>query len=193
LNGTIFSIPIVDLFVQVERDSFLDKELFVSRVARFFLVLHTKTGGNIPNYNKIYLPNGRKIDQTAIKCTNSSYCKTIPNLPKIGDLGFENKPSGNPACVPFFCITKTNCTIGDFAANTDYGKEHFIQKSFHLKKKSAKNPRFPEANLKFRFSFYNFKRFRILQKYYFFLYYKMVGKLLNFAIWVKYFTKLANF
>jgi hypothetical protein len=43
------------------------------RVARFFLLQHTKTGENIPNYHKIY--------QTAIKYAIFNY-KTLPNLPK---------------------------------------------------------------------------------------------------------------
>jgi hypothetical protein len=31
-----------------------------SRVARFILMQHTKTGKNVPNDHKIYIPNGRK-------------------------------------------------------------------------------------------------------------------------------------
>jgi hypothetical protein len=51
-----------------------------SRVARFFLVQNTKTGANIPNYNK--------INQMAIK-----YFQRPQNRPNFW---FENKPSGNP-------------------------------------------------------------------------------------------------
>jgi hypothetical protein len=32
------------------------------------------------------VPNGRKIDQIAIKFTNIFYCKTLQNLPKLGFL-----------------------------------------------------------------------------------------------------------
>jgi hypothetical protein len=42
------------------------------------------------------IPNGRKIDQMAIKYSNIFYCKTLQNLPKIGIVLFENIPSGNP-------------------------------------------------------------------------------------------------
>jgi hypothetical protein len=57
---------------------------FAIRVARFLSVQNTKTG-------KIYqmtlkytkwpqkMPNGHKIDQTAIKCTNFFHCKTLQN------------------------------------------------------------------------------------------------------------------
>jgi hypothetical protein len=43
-----------------------------TRVARFFLVQHTKTGENIPNNHKItkwpqHIPNGPKIDQMVLK------------------------------------------------------------------------------------------------------------------------------
>jgi hypothetical protein len=37
------------------------------RVARFFLVQDTKTGKNIPNDHKIYLPNAHKIFPMAVK------------------------------------------------------------------------------------------------------------------------------
>jgi hypothetical protein len=45
----------------------------------------------IPNENQIYqtatkIPNGRKIDQTAIKYTNIFNCKILQNLPKLGFL-----------------------------------------------------------------------------------------------------------
>jgi hypothetical protein len=42
------------------------------------------------------MPNGRKVDQMAIKYTNIYHCKTLQNLPKLG-FWFEKKPSGNPA------------------------------------------------------------------------------------------------
>jgi hypothetical protein len=43
----------------------------------------------VPNYYKIYqmvakIPNGRKIDQMTIKCTNIFHGKTLLNLPKVG-------------------------------------------------------------------------------------------------------------
>jgi hypothetical protein len=41
------------------------------------------------------IPNGRKIDQMAIKYTNIFHCKTLQNL-KTWDFWFENMPSGNP-------------------------------------------------------------------------------------------------
>jgi hypothetical protein len=65
------------------------------RVARFFLVQHTKTGENIPNDHKIYqmainISNGRKIHQMDIKYTKFT---------QIGIFLFENEPSGIPAYV----------------------------------------------------------------------------------------------
>jgi hypothetical protein len=38
-----------------------------SRVARFFLLQFTKTRENVPNYVGQNIPNGRKIDQMAVK------------------------------------------------------------------------------------------------------------------------------
>jgi hypothetical protein len=40
------------------------------RVARFFLVQHTKTGKNVPNGNKKTKTNDFKKDQTALKYTH---------------------------------------------------------------------------------------------------------------------------
>jgi hypothetical protein len=52
------------------------------------LVQHTKTGKNEPTIHKIYqmstIPNGRKIEQMAIKCSNIFHCKTLRNLSKSG-------------------------------------------------------------------------------------------------------------
>jgi hypothetical protein len=35
------------------------------------------------------IPIGRKIDRMTIKCTNIFYCKTLQNLPKVGNLGLK--------------------------------------------------------------------------------------------------------
>jgi hypothetical protein len=43
------------------------------------------------------IPDGRKIDQLAIKYTNIIHCKILQNLPKLGFFSFENMPSGSPA------------------------------------------------------------------------------------------------
>jgi hypothetical protein len=64
-----------------------------SRVARFFLVQHTKTGKIYQNDLKIY-QNCLKIYQMALKFTNIFHCKIIRNLPKLY-FWFENIPSGN--------------------------------------------------------------------------------------------------
>jgi hypothetical protein len=50
-----------------------------------------QNGNNIPNDHKIHpwpqnIPNGSKIDQMAIKCSNIVHCKTFQNLPKFGFL-----------------------------------------------------------------------------------------------------------
>jgi hypothetical protein len=72
-----------------------------NKVARFFLAQHTKTG-EIYQITTTYTkwsqnrPNGRKIDQTAIKYTNIFHCKSLKKLPKSG-FWVENMPSGNPA------------------------------------------------------------------------------------------------
>jgi hypothetical protein len=59
--------------------------------------------------DKIYkkIPNGRKIDQTAIKYTNIFHCKTLQDLPKFW---IENKSSGNPGL-------KTEC-VEDYGYNS---------------------------------------------------------------------------
>jgi hypothetical protein len=65
---------------------------FMYRVARFFLVQHTKTGKNIPNYQIRYPQSGqkgthgRKILQTAKKITKIVHPKALQNLPKLGFL-----------------------------------------------------------------------------------------------------------
>jgi hypothetical protein len=74
--------------------------LVLARVARFFLVQHTKTE-NIYQMTTKYTkrpkstPNGCKIDQMSIKYTNIFHCKTLKNYPNL-DFWFENIPSGNP-------------------------------------------------------------------------------------------------
>jgi hypothetical protein len=53
-----------------------------------------QNGGNItsdhkigiPMCHKIYVPNGRKIDQMGIKYSSILQCKTLQNLPKLGCL-----------------------------------------------------------------------------------------------------------
>jgi hypothetical protein len=66
------------------------------RAARLFLLQHTKTGKNIPNYRKLYqmiikyTKNGRKIDQV------SKIIPTSSNIYPKWAFWFENKPSGNP-------------------------------------------------------------------------------------------------
>jgi hypothetical protein len=69
---------------------------FGSRVARFFLVQHTKTGKYVPRWpQSMYIKwpynirNGSKIDQMAIKFTNIIHCKTLQNLPKLVFLGWK--------------------------------------------------------------------------------------------------------
>jgi hypothetical protein len=91
------------LMVREKRTLFRRNGRLLGRVARFFLK-------NIPNDHKIYqmaiiyiyhmaiiISNGRKIDQTIIKCTPAFTIqrpsKIYPNL----DFWFENKPSGNLA------------------------------------------------------------------------------------------------
>jgi hypothetical protein len=54
-----------------------------TRVARFYLVQHTKTGKNIPNHHKIYHVPEKYIDQMYIKYTNVFHCKTPKIYPKI--------------------------------------------------------------------------------------------------------------
>jgi hypothetical protein len=73
-------------FRELRRSVFLrglEGSTTITRVARFFLVKHTKTGENIPDDHKIYqmaikIPNGGKIDQMAIKYYN--IFKTLRNL-----------------------------------------------------------------------------------------------------------------
>jgi hypothetical protein len=54
-----------------------------SRVARFFLVQHTKTGKytkqqlSLPKCHKIYVPIGNKIVQMSIKYVNIVHCETV--------------------------------------------------------------------------------------------------------------------
>jgi hypothetical protein len=62
-----------------------------SRVARFFLLQHTKIYQITIKYTKWpqHIPSGRKIDQMDIKFTNIFHCKTIKNLPKIGIFGLK--------------------------------------------------------------------------------------------------------
>jgi hypothetical protein len=69
-----------------------------TRVARFFLVQHNRTGKNTTNYMKLpqNIPKCRKMDQMAIKYTNIFHCKIYPNR----HFCFEKIPSGNPA-TPF--------------------------------------------------------------------------------------------
>jgi hypothetical protein len=64
---------------------------FETRVARFIMLQHTKTG-------KIYenIPNGRNIDQMDTKYTNIFDCKALQNLPKWGFRFKIGIPSGNP-------------------------------------------------------------------------------------------------
>jgi hypothetical protein len=52
-----------------------------AKVARFFLVQSTKTGQNRPNDHNFF-PNGRKIDQMAIKYANIFHSKTLQNFPE---------------------------------------------------------------------------------------------------------------
>jgi hypothetical protein len=55
-----------------------------SKVARFFLMQHTKTGKRYQMVIKV--PNGRKIDQKGIKYTIIFHFKTLQNIPKLGFL-----------------------------------------------------------------------------------------------------------
>jgi hypothetical protein len=45
-----------------------------------------KTGENIPNYHKLPIPNGRKIEQISIKYSNIVLTRPLKNLPKLGFL-----------------------------------------------------------------------------------------------------------
>jgi hypothetical protein len=54
-----------------------------TRVARFFLAQHTKTG-------KPY-QNDHKIDKMAIKLNNIFHCKTLQNLPKLAFLVWKHR------------------------------------------------------------------------------------------------------
>jgi 3'-phosphoadenosine 5'-phosphosulfate sulfotransferase (PAPS reductase)/FAD synthetase len=49
----------------------------MARVARFFLVQHTKTGKNVPE-------NHKYVNKMTTKYTNIVHCKIFPNLPKLG-------------------------------------------------------------------------------------------------------------
>jgi hypothetical protein len=58
------------------------------RVARFFLLQHTKTGKNIPNDHKFTKrpqnrASGRKFYQMTLKCTGICHYKAFHKLPKL--------------------------------------------------------------------------------------------------------------
>jgi hypothetical protein len=87
-----------------------------TRVARFTLVQHTKTGkiyqmtikrSNVHKIYQIYtkwpqnIPNGGKIDQTNIKCTNIFHRKNLQSLPKLGFSGLKIDHLATP---PRTCI-----------------------------------------------------------------------------------------
>jgi hypothetical protein len=72
-----------------------EKNVLLTRVARFFLVQHTKIY-QITIKNTKWpqnIPNGIKIDQQAIKQTNIFKCKYLWKIPK---LGFLVQKSGKP-------------------------------------------------------------------------------------------------
>jgi hypothetical protein len=55
------------------------------------------------------IPNGREIDQVAIKYTHIFQCKALQNLPKLGVFGLKIcTPSGNPE--------KKTCPTGEGSA-----------------------------------------------------------------------------
>jgi hypothetical protein len=55
--------------------------LFITSVARFFLAQSTKTGKNLPNERKIYIPNGHEALKIVVKY--SKWPQNIPtNIPK---------------------------------------------------------------------------------------------------------------
>jgi hypothetical protein len=62
------------------------------KVARFFLLQHTKTGKNTSNFHKIYQIAMKYLYQTALKYTdqmaikyiNVFHCKTVQDLPYFG-------------------------------------------------------------------------------------------------------------
>jgi hypothetical protein len=55
--------------------------LFITSVARFFLVQSTKTGKNLPNDSKIYIPSGHEAFKMVVKY--SEWPQNIPtNIPK---------------------------------------------------------------------------------------------------------------
>jgi hypothetical protein len=62
-----------------------------SRVARFFLVQHTKTGKNIPNDHKSH-----KIYNNDHKMNQHLPLQDRQKFTQIGIFGFENIPSGTP-------------------------------------------------------------------------------------------------
>jgi hypothetical protein len=72
-----------------------------ARVARFFFGAAYQNMKNIPNNCKlyqmanIYIPNGRKIHQMALKYTTFSIARPSKIYPNW-DFWFENMPSGNP-------------------------------------------------------------------------------------------------
>jgi hypothetical protein len=85
----------------------------VIRVARFFVVQTYQNGKDVPNDHTL-IPNGHKLYQMAVK-----YSKWSKNIPRLSiprpfkiypnwNFGFENKPSGKPACD--ICIFSKGCT-----------------------------------------------------------------------------------
>jgi hypothetical protein len=72
-----------------------------TRVARLFLVQHTKRGKiyqmttNIPNGHKLPIPIGRKISKRLQNIPTSSVARPS-KIYQNWDFGFENIPSGNP-------------------------------------------------------------------------------------------------
>jgi hypothetical protein len=76
-------------FPPIRDESFFPRKRICDRVAIFFLVQYTKTGKKY-QITRIYtkrpqnIPNGRKIDEMAIKYTNIFFhCKSLQNLPKL--------------------------------------------------------------------------------------------------------------
>jgi hypothetical protein len=67
--GAIFFSAALSYLFLSDRFRFLANVIFSFRVARFFMLKHTKTGENIPNNQKIPIPNGHKVYQKAAKYT----------------------------------------------------------------------------------------------------------------------------
>jgi hypothetical protein len=80
---------------------FFAEQILTTRVARLFLVQHTKTG-KIYQIIIIYpeepqnIPNGCKIDQMVINIPTSSIARPS-KIDSNWDFWFKNMPSGNPA------------------------------------------------------------------------------------------------